>query len=77
MKVKLHFNRVNMQRKDPRIWSAHTSRACNPSENVVVMRDGVIVARTIFQPEKKDNPRAWIELYGDVTIKDGVTVVEV
>jgi hypothetical protein len=77
MKVKLHFNRINMQRKDPRIWSAHTSRSCNMSERVQIRHNGVVVAETVFQPEKRSNPRAWIETKGTVTYEDGITVITV
>ena len=76
-KVRLHFNRVNMQRKDSRVWSAHTSRACNMSEVVEIRHEGKVVARTVFQPTKKDNPRAWIEARGHVTVENGITVVNV
>lgn len=60
MKTKIHFNRVNMGRKDPRVWSAHTSRSCNMSEVIEIRHEGKVVARTVFMPNKKDNPRAWV-----------------
>ena len=77
MKVKIHFNRVNMQRKDPRVWSAHTSKSCNMSEVVEIRHKGKVVARTVFQPDKKSNPRAWVEAYGNVSYEGNLTVVSV
>lgn len=77
MKVKIHFNRVNMQRGDSRVWSAHTSKACNMSETIEIRHKGKVVARTVFKPTKKDNPRAWVETSGQVSYKDGITTVEV
>ena len=77
MKVKIHFNRVNMQRGDNRCWSAHTSKACNMSETVEIRYKGKTIAKTIFKPTKKDNPRAWIETQGIVSHEGDITVIEV
>jgi len=77
VKVKVHFNRINMQRKDIRVWSAHTSKSCNMSEVVEIRHKGKLIARTVFQPGKKQNPRAWVELSGEVTHEGDVTVVNV
>ena len=77
LKVKLHFNRVNMQRGKQEVWSAHTSKSCNPSREVRIMHHGRTVARTVFQPDKPQNPRAWIEADGFVTNRNGITYIEV
>lgn len=77
MKVKIHFNRINMQRKDPRVWSAHTSKSCNMSEIVEIRHEGKVIAKIVFNPTKKDNPKAWIEMSGNITQEGGITVVNV
>jgi hypothetical protein len=76
LKTKIHFNRVNMQRGDSRVWSAHNSRSCNQAEKIVVVHDGKVVLETVYDPAKRQ-PRAYLLAYADVTVKDGVTVVEV
>lgn len=76
LKTKLHFNRINMQRKDPRVWSAHNSRSCSMSEKIVVKVDGKVVLETEFKPEATQ-PRAYFVAYGTITQEDGVTVVNV
>jgi len=77
VKIKLHFNRINMQRKDKRVWSAHTSKSCNMSEVVEIRYKGRLVATTVFNPAKPQNPRAWIELQGTVSYREDTTVIEV
>ena len=57
------------------VWSAHTSTSCNMSEQIVIMHNGVKVLETVFRPEAKQ-PRAYMLTQGTVTVKDGVTVVE-
>jgi hypothetical protein len=77
MKVKLHFNRINMQRKDSRVWSAHTSKSCNMSETIDISHNGKIIGKAVYNPNKKDNPRAWVEFNGEVTSREGRTIIEV
>jgi hypothetical protein len=77
LKTKIHFNRINMQRGDARVWSAKNSKSCNPSEKIVVMHNGQIILETVFKPEATQ-PRAYMLAYGNVsTDAHGVTVVEV
>jgi hypothetical protein len=76
LKTKIHFNRVNMARKDPRVWSAHNSHSCNMSEKIVVMHNGIRVLETVFDPNARQ-PRAYLLTYANVFQKDGITVVEV
>lgn len=77
MKVKVHFNRINMQRGKPEVWSAHTSRDCNPSQEVQFLYHGKVIAKTVFQPDKPQNPRAWVEAEGLVTRRKGITYIEI
>jgi hypothetical protein len=76
MKVKIHFNRVNMQRGDARVWSAHTSKSCNMAEVVEVRHRGKIVLRTEFSPNGKQ-PRAKLITNGTVKFEGNTAVVEV
>lgn len=65
MKIKLHFNRVAMQRLDPRVWSAHTSKACNQSTEVLIRHMGRIIGKTVFRKDAAQ-PRAYVEFAGTV-----------
>lgn len=76
LKTKIHFNRINMQRKDPRVWSAHTSKSCNPSEKIVVKHNGVTVLETVYNPDSRQ-PRAFMVVTGSITHEGTTTIVEV
>jgi hypothetical protein len=76
MKTKIHFNRVAMQRKDARVWSAKTSKACNMSEKIVIVRDGEVLLETVFKPDATQ-PRAYLACNGKVHFKNGTCYVEV
>jgi hypothetical protein len=65
MKIKIHFNRVNMQRGKAEIWTAHTSKKCEQSQLIVLRHNGVEVARTVFNPAARQ-PRAFIQTQGKV-----------
>jgi hypothetical protein len=69
VKIKLHFSRVNMQRRDPRVWSAHTHKSCNQSESVLIRHGGKLIGRTVFR-EGAEQPRAYIEFAGTVERDD-------
>jgi hypothetical protein len=76
LKTRIHFNRVNMQRKDPRVWSAHTSKACNMAEKVIVMHNGTKILETIYNPEGKQ-PRAFMVAHGNVRFEGDVAIVDI
>lgn len=59
-----------MQRKDNRVWSAHTSKSCNMSKTVKIIHNGTVIGTTCFNPDKKNNPRAWVEFAGEVIINE-------
>ena len=69
MNIKLHFSRVNMQRRDPRVWSAHTSKSCNQSTDILIWHAGRIIGRTVYKPEAQQ-PRAYVEFAGRVELDD-------
>lgn len=76
LKTKLHFNRINMQRKDSRVWTASNSQGCNQAERIVLTRNGEVIAETTFDPAARQ-PRAYFTVYGTVTYKGKTTIVEV
>lgn len=62
----LHFNRIAMQRGDPKVWSIRTSRGCFHAERVMVQTH----VETVYKPRARQ-PRAffrgrgfgyWVEL---------------
>ena len=65
-----------MQRGDKRVWSAHTSKSCNPSEKVVIVRDGEVLLETVFNEGGKQ-PRAYLRVTGHVHKVGSVTYIEI
>lgn len=55
-KIKLHFNRINMQRGLDTVWTIHLSDRCIAAREVVIN----IPINTVFKPEARQ-PRAWFE----------------
>lgn len=76
MKIKLHFNRINMQRNDDRVWSAHTHVSCNSAETVVIRHKGKVIGKTVFKPQAKQ-PRAFVEFAGEVVHDNGQTYIDI
>lgn len=62
IKFKLHFNRINMQRGLPTVWTIHTSKRCIPAKEVDVR----VPVTAVFRPEARQ-PRAWLEGKGIIT----------
>lgn len=60
-KFKVHFNRINMQRGLPTVWTIHMSDRCIPATQVVM--DIPVV--THYDPVH-DQPRAWFQGNGFV-----------
>jgi len=76
LKTKLHFNRVNMQRKDSRVRTASNSHCCNQTERIVIKKGKAVVAKTVFKPDASQ-PRAYFTVFGKVTIEGNTVIVEV
>ena len=76
VKTKLHFNRVNMQRGNPNVWTAHNSRGCFGAKKLVIMHEGKVVAETVFNPTARQ-PRAYFVAQGNVKYKGGTAIIEV
>lgn len=70
MKLRIHFNRVNMQRGSPNVWTVHTSRACYQGRRV---RIGIPL-ETVFKPLARQ-PRAYFVGYGQVRQRGGILEV--
>ena len=70
MKLRIHFNRVNMQRGSPNVWTVHTSKACFQGRRVRVS----VPLETVFRPEARQ-PRAYFVGYGRVHKRGGTLVV--
>jgi hypothetical protein len=64
LKFKAHFNRINMQRGNPNVWTVHTSRACHQVEIIQIN----VPVRTVFNPNGKQ-PRAYFVGYGTIKVK--------
>jgi hypothetical protein len=76
VKTRLHFNRVNMQRGNPNVWTAHNSHGCFQAEEIVIMHDGKVVAHTVFKPEARQ-PRAYFVAQAKVKTKGKQVIIEV
>jgi hypothetical protein len=63
-KFKLHFNRINMQRGNPNVWTIHFSNQCVQVEHVVVLGS----MHTVFKPGATQ-PRAFFSGRGVVTVE--------
>lgn len=69
-KIKIHFNRINMQRHDPRVWTVHLSDQCLQVKHVHI--DGQV--ETIFNPDGQQ-PRAYFTGRGIVQVKGDTAFV--
>lgn len=69
LKFRAHFNRVNMQRGNPNVWTVHTSKACFQGEKIILR----VPVETVFNPTGAQ-PRAYFTGYGRVVTMDGTTI---
>lgn len=74
--VKIHFNRIAMQRGQPGIWTVKTSDKCHPAEKVLIMRDGQVLLETVFNKDGQQ-PRAFFKGRAKVSSYGNTVVVEV
>jgi hypothetical protein len=70
MKLRIHFNRVNMQRGLPNVWTVHTSKRCYQGSRVRVS----IPLETVFKAAGRQ-PRAYFVGHGRVWQRGGTLVV--
>lgn len=76
LKTRLHFNRVNMQRKKPQVWTAHNSQSCNQAEKLIIRHNGKVLLETVYDPDGRQ-PRAFFSCYGTVVYEGNSAVIEV
>ena len=72
LKFRLHFNRVNMQRGNPNIWTVHTSKACYQAQRVVCNVD----LETVFKPDGPQ-PRAYLSGRGHVRVSGSTVFIHI
>jgi hypothetical protein len=70
-KFRVHFNRIAMQRKQPEIWSVQLSDRCLHAAHV----DILVPCATVFQPDKKENPRAFFVGLGVARLRGNRVVI--
>jgi hypothetical protein len=66
---RLHFNRIAMQRGDPKVWTIRTSAKCLHAEHIKVD----VPLQTVFDPQGRQ-PRAFLKGFGNgywVTMTNG------
>jgi len=63
LKFRAHFNRVNMQRGNPNVWTVHTSRGCFQGTGIV----SHVTMATVYKANGPQ-PRAYFEGYAHVAI---------
>lgn len=68
----LHFNRIAMQRGDPKVWSVRTSRGCYHAEQVICTAP----IETVFKP-KSQQPRAFFKGMGFVYQELGKPIIHI
>lgn len=71
-KFRVHFNRIAMQRKQPDVWSVQLSDRCLHASRV----DILVPVCTMFNPDKKQNPRAFFTGIGVARQRGDVVVIE-
>jgi hypothetical protein len=70
LKFKAHFNRCNMQRGLPRVWTVHHDKTCYQVEEIEIR----VPVKTVFKAEGRQ-PRAYLSGYGHVIIQGGIKAV--
>jgi hypothetical protein len=67
----VHFNRVNMQRGDPRVWTIHFRGTCYQVEDFSTF----VPMHSSYRPDGQQ-PRATMRgKASEVTVSDGVGVI--
>lgn len=70
LKFRVHFNRINMQRGLPLVWTVHTSRGCYQVAEI----QSYVPMHTVFNKTGRQ-PRAYFTGFGDVTIYGNTAVI--
>ncbi len=72
VKIIVHFNKQQSQHDLP--WTVHVRGVCIPAR--IVNWIGV-TPKTIWKPEKRTNPRGWIECKGVVYLSHSDDIVTI
>lgn len=67
--IYLHFNKQGSSKGFP--WTVHTSSACIPAAEVRIL----VPLSTVWKPDKKTNPRAFLKAKGRIRFDNDVLVV--
>lgn len=59
--IKVHFSKPGSKKGKP--WTLHYNGRCTPASRITFAG---VTAITVFKPQKKANPRAWLSLKGKV-----------
>lgn len=60
---RIHFNRINMQRGNPNVWTVHTSGKCIQTRHVQCQ----VPLKSVFNPDGRQ-PRAFMKGVGEVDV---------
>lgn len=67
----LHFNRINVQRGEPDIWTVHLSDQCIQTKKVICTTP----IETVYRGQKAQQPRAYFKGVGIVDVFDDHVVI--
>ena len=70
LKFRAHFNRINMQRGNPNVWTVHNSHACYQVQKIDIQ----VPVESVFNPGGTQ-PRAYFSGRGVVTIEGSTAVI--
>lgn len=65
-----HFNRINMQRGNPNVWTVHNSQGCFQVQEI----ECYVHTRTVFKKDGRQ-PRAYFTGKGTVSIHGNTAVI--
>lgn len=67
----LHFNRINVQRGDPDVWTVHLSDQCIQTKHVECR----VTIKTVYRGATARQPRAYFKGKGRILVKEGQVVI--
>ncbi len=67
----LHFNRLNVRRGDPDVWTVHRSDRCMQVKKIVVQ----VPVETVYKGAQAPQPRAFFRGKGVVRIANGIAYI--
>lgn len=61
---RVHFNRINMQRGNPKVWTVHTSKGCVQTKEVCCWAPMM----SVYKGTNARQPRAFMEGRGIIRV---------